>query len=126
MKMVSRYGVLALVVIVLAGNTACTSMQTAYASEEAIAHHKIDEGDKVTLNFTNGSSERIRISSISENEIEGRADDGRMIAASYEELIDIDYKKTEVAKTAGAVVGGAVIGAIYITAVAVGAMAGAQ
>ena len=126
MNALTRNLLLGLLLIALAGNTACTSLQTAYASEEAIAHHNIAEGDKVTLNFVNGTSERIEVLSIGEQAIEGRADDGRVIVADYEELIDIDYKKVEVAKSAGAVVGGAIIGAIYITAMAVGAMAGAQ
>jgi hypothetical protein len=124
MNNLSKYTLLALVIVSMLGNTACTSMKTAYASQEAVLANKIGPGDKVKLRYPDGSTEAIRVSSIGEQQIEGMADDGRTVVANYEEILSVDYKKVEVAKTAGAVVGGAVVATLVLGAIAVGAAAG--
>jgi len=115
-----RQTLLTLLCMAMIGNTGCTSMQTIHASEQAVTASKIRAGDKVTLNYTDGSSEQIKVTDIGPEEISGTADDGRMIIADYDEVISLDRKEVEVIKTAGAVVGVAALGAILIAGAAAG------
>jgi len=115
-----RQTLLTLLCMAMIGNTGCTSMQTIHASEQAVTASKIRTGDKVTLNYTDGSSEQIKVTDIGPEEISGTADDGRMIIADYDEVISLDRKEVEVIKTAGAVVGVAALGAILIAGAAAG------
>ena len=116
-----RQSFFALLCIAMIGNTACTSMQTVHASEQAVTASKIHAGDKVTLNYTDGSSEQIKVTDIGPEEISGTADDGRLIVADYDDVISLDHKEVEVIKTAGAIVGVTVLGAILIAGAAAGA-----
>jgi hypothetical protein len=109
-----------LLCIAMMGNTACTSMQTVHASEQAVTASKIRVGDKVTLNYTDGSSEQIKVTDIGVEEISGTADDGRLIVANYDEVISLDHKEIEVLKTAGAAVGVVALGAILVAGAAAG------
>ena len=115
-----RQTLLTLLCMAMIGNTGCTSMQTIHASEQAVTASKIRAGDKVTLNYADGSSEQIKVTDIGPEEISGTADDGRMIIADYDEVISLDRKEVEVIKTAGAVVGVAALGAILIAGAAAG------
>ena len=107
------------------GNTACTSMQTAHGSSEAVLAHNIGRGDKVTIIYEDGRTEDIRVSAVDDQQITGMAEDGRQIVAPFDDVANVTYKKVEVAKTTGAVLGGAVVGAVLLGAAAVGVMAGA-
>lgn len=105
------------------GNAGCTSMQSVNASPEALATKRIDVGDKVTLQYVNGHSENVTLTEIGEESVSGETSDGRIVTVEYLYLLSMDYKKVEVAKTAGAAVGVLAMGVLMVGAVAVGTMA---
>ncbi|MDH4126730.1 MAG: hypothetical protein OEW64_14230 [Gammaproteobacteria bacterium] len=121
----NRPGKVAAIIMCLAmlANTACTSMQSIHASEEAITEMKIRPGDKVTLNYTNGNVEEVKLVSFDETGISGIAKDGRTVAVDYAHLVSMDHKEVEVLKTVGASLGGLVLGAAVVGGVAIGAAA---
>ena len=121
MKSLLRHALLIVMSVAMVGTTACTSMETIHASEDALTEMKIRPGDKLTLHYTNGAAERIKLTSFNEQEISGIADDGRSVAANYEQVISIDHKEVEALKTAGAAVGVVALGAIVIAGTALGA-----
>ncbi len=123
MKTFSQQALIAILCMAIIGNTACTSTQTIHASQQAITASKIHAGDKVTLNYTDGSDERIKVVNIGAEDISGTADDGRMIIANYDDIVSMDHKEVEVIKSAGAAVGLVALGAILVGAAAVGAFA---
>jgi hypothetical protein len=100
--------------IVMLANTACTSMQSIDASEVAMTEMKIRPGDKVTLNYTYGNVEEVKLISIDETGVSGLAKDGRTVVVDYEHLISMDHEEIRALKTAGAIVGGAIVGAAYV------------
>jgi len=120
MKNLLRHTLLFVMSVAMVGTTACTSMETIHASEGALTEMKIRPGDKLTLHYTNGAAERIRLTGFDEQEISGIADDGRSVAANYEQVISIDHKEVEALKTAGAAVGVVALGAIVIAGAALG------
>lgn len=103
--------------------TGCTSMQTVHGSPEAVAAMKIRTGDKVTLNYVSGHSEKVKLTALGSDSLTGMTEDGRTIEVAYDDLLSLEHKEVEVLKTAGAAVGVVVVGAAVLGAVAVGTMA---
>ena len=105
------------------GNAGCTTMHHVNGSPEALAEKKIKVGDKVTVHYTSGHSETLKLTEIGEDSLSGIADDGRSVEIDYDNLLSLDHKEVNVLKTAGAAVGVVVLGAVLVGAVAVGTMA---
>ena len=110
---------------VLLGSAGCTTMETVHGSPEALEEKRIRVGDKVTLHYTSGHSEPVKLTAIGPESISALADDGRRIEVNYEDLLSLDHKRVEVLKTAGATVGVIALGAVLVGAAAVGTMAAA-
>ena len=104
------------------GNTGCTTTQNVNASPEAMAEKKIKVGDKVTVHYTSGHSELVKLTEIGEESLSGIADDGRSVELDYDNLLTLEHKEVDVLRTAGATVGMVVLGAVLVGAVAVGSM----
>ncbi|MGI9270233.1 MAG: hypothetical protein ACR2QT_00545 [Woeseiaceae bacterium] len=102
--------------VALIGAFGCTSTNTIPASEEALIANKIHAGDKLTLNFRNGSVEKIKLSYFDAEQIAGIAKNDQTIIANYEQITFLQHKKPAVAKTAGLTLG--------VVALAVGLAAG--
>ncbi|MGI9201176.1 MAG: hypothetical protein ACR2QL_08965 [Woeseiaceae bacterium] len=105
------------------GNSGCTTTHNVYASPEALAEKKIKVGDKVTVHYTSGHSEIVKLTEIGEESLSGVADDGRSVELDYDDLLSLEHKDVHVLKTAGAAVGVVALGAVLVGAVAVGSMA---
>lgn len=105
------------------GNIGCTSLETVHGSPEALAQKNIRVGDRVTLQYVTGHSERVKLTEIGSEFLTGIADDGRTIEVAYADLLSLDHKKIEVLKSAGAAVGIVALGAVVVGAVAIGSAA---
>ena len=101
------------------GSTGCTTMRSVNASPEAMAEQKIKVGDKVTVHYTSGHSETVKLTEIGEESLSGIAEDGRSVKLDYDNLLTLDHKEVSVLKTVGVVA----LSAVLVTAVAVGTTA---
>lgn len=102
------------------GSIGCTTMESVQGSPEALAQKNIRAGDRVTLQYVNGHSDRVKLTDIGSESLTGIADDGRTIEVAYADLLSLDHKKVEVLKSASAAVGMVVLGAAVIGAAAAG------
>lgn len=128
MKTFFHNSLLAVLCIMIVGNTACTSMATIDAEAEAVAANDIDAGDKVTLVYRNGTSLEITVDTIDETGIQGSDEDGRLVVADFRELEKIRARQFDGGKTArktGKGVGYALLGILWLGAIAAEAAAGA-
>ncbi|MGI9222427.1 MAG: hypothetical protein ACR2QS_15480 [Woeseiaceae bacterium] len=107
----------------LLGSAGCTTMETVHGSPEALEEKRIRVGDKVTLHYTSGHSEPVKLTAIGPESLSALADDGRRIEVKYEDLLSLDHKKVEVLKTAGATLGVIVLGAVVVVGAGAGAAA---
>ena len=123
MKIRLKQALLVTLCFAMIGNTGCTTTQTINASPEALAEKKVVVGDKLTVHYTSGHSELVKLTEIGEESLSGIADDGRTVELDYDNLLTLEHKEVDVLKTAGATVGVVVLGAVLVGAVAVGTMA---
>jgi len=124
MNYILKTALFGILCLAMAGNTACTSMQTADASQDALAQKRIRVGDKVTLQYARGNAEQIRLTRINADGVSGIANDGRTVTASYDDIISLQHKDVQVLRSAGAAVGAVALGAVLVGAVAVGVAVG--
>lgn len=92
-------------------NTACTSTQTVRASQQALTEESVHAGDKVTLYYVDGRSERLRLTRIDGGELAGTTEDGSPVVVTYAQLISVQHKVFAAGKTAGLVLGVVAVGA---------------
>lgn len=127
MQTAIRHGLLAIFVVAMIGNSACTSMATIDATPQAVAANDIKPGDKVKIVFNSGQREDITVTTISQSAIVGTKDDGQQVTAAFSDIRTIKARKFDGRKTAKNTakgVGYAVLGMLFIGAAAAEAMAG--
>lgn len=96
----------ALLVITLAAG--CTTTQ-AYSSISAASAEQIKPGKTATIEYVDGSSEKVEIRRYGETSVDVVADNGDIRSIDYADIRTIYAKQLHAGKTAGAVLGGVLL-----------------
>jgi hypothetical protein len=97
---------LTLLGVAMLGGAACTTTTTTHRagpSQAAVSQHGISEGDTVLVRYTNDGdansssrSEVLQITRIGDNGITGVDEHGRTSVAAYDEIFQIERRRTDI------------------------------